>query len=69
MYRVGLVGLLLLLSACGDARDPAYICMTDCDHFCEDGIKGDECRRQMQLQRSEREREERHHREKYNWNN
>lgn len=45
------VAALLLLSACDTAsRDPGYVCMHDCAHYCPDGISGDQCRHNIQLQ-------------------
>ncbi len=47
---VVLTASLVLLSACGPTRNPAYVCMHDCAHYCADGASGDECRRNIQLQ-------------------
>jgi hypothetical protein len=47
-----------LLSACGDARDPGYVCMTDCAHFCPDGMSGDSCRAQQQQENKRNEQDE-----------
>ncbi len=43
----------LLLAGCGDARNPGFICMENCSHECEDGIKGDQCRAEKQRQDSD----------------
>jgi hypothetical protein len=56
MYKSAVIlaaSSLFLLSACDTAsRDPGYVCMHDCAHYCEDGIKGDECRRNIQMQQA-----------------
>ncbi|HEU0118004.1 MAG TPA: hypothetical protein VFR09_05165 [Alphaproteobacteria bacterium] len=45
---------VLLMAACTDnARDPGFVCMSDCAHECPDGIKGDSCRKDLQMQRHE----------------
>ncbi len=46
---------LLLLAGCENDRDPGFICMTNCAHECQDGIKGDSCRADMQKQRDDRD--------------
>lgn len=54
-YTLLAASSLLLLSACeGAANNPGYVCMHDCAHYCEDGIKGDQCRRNIELQQSQR---------------
>lgn len=50
---LGICAVLLMLAACGNARDPGYVCMGDCAHYCEDGIRGDSCRRDLQLEKAD----------------
>ena len=49
-----LTAAMILLAACGPARNPGYVCMHDCAHQCPDGISGDQCRRDMQQQTEDR---------------
>ena len=41
----------LALTACVQERDPGYVCMTNCAHQCQDGIKGDNCRANIDQQK------------------
>lgn len=48
-----LAASLVMLSACGPTRDPGYVCMHDCAHYCPDGVSGDQCRHNIQLQQGD----------------